>query len=160
MLNKFLNSLSIIIWHKAWVFMATTRRVLAHTMSWNGQHRHNNEDTPGEAKTFKQVVHTSGNNRDASKECLLTWRSFWGCTRYTDCIKSKVDKVEFIESDIVHINVGACSRLSVHIHKGIIVSTRTCTCWLTCAYAIWKITIMCAYARGHDCACIASQQRQ
>ena len=45
--------------HKAWVFMAT-RRDLAHTMSWNGKHRHNNEDIPGEAKTFKQVVHTSG----------------------------------------------------------------------------------------------------
>jgi hypothetical protein len=38
--------------HKAWVFMATARRGLAHTMWW----RHNNEDIPGESKALKQVV--------------------------------------------------------------------------------------------------------
>jgi hypothetical protein len=43
--------------HKAWVFMATIRRVLAHTMPWNGQRRHYYEELQGEAKTFKQVVH-------------------------------------------------------------------------------------------------------
>ena len=45
--------------HKAWVFLATIRRVLAHTMLWNRQHRHSNEDISDESKTFKQVVHTS-----------------------------------------------------------------------------------------------------
>jgi hypothetical protein len=34
--------------YKAWVFMATTRRVLA------------NEDIPVEAETFKQTKYTSG----------------------------------------------------------------------------------------------------
>ena len=47
--------------HKAWVFMATIRRDLAHTIvvEW-AEHRLKNEDIPGEAKSFKQAVHTSG----------------------------------------------------------------------------------------------------
>ncbi len=35
---------------------------------------------------------------------------------------------------MLHIHVGAWSRLSVHTREGIIVSTCTCTCWLMCAY--------------------------
>ena len=56
-LSKAINYPSVMnaynLGHKAWLFMATARRVLAHTMLWNGQHRHNNEDIPGESKTFK-----------------------------------------------------------------------------------------------------------
>ena len=48
------------IGHKAGVFMVTSRQGLAYTMLQNGKHRHSNEDIPDESKTFKQVVHTSG----------------------------------------------------------------------------------------------------
>ena len=47
----------ITLGHKAWVFMATT--ITHNVVEW-AEHRHNNEDIPGEAKTFKQAVHTSG----------------------------------------------------------------------------------------------------
>jgi hypothetical protein len=47
--------------HKAWVFMATTMRVLARTMSWNG---HSTGTTMRiyqiQSNTFKQLVHTCG----------------------------------------------------------------------------------------------------
>ncbi len=65
---------------------------------------HKNEDIPGEAKAFKQAVHTVGNNTDTNKECQLTRRSSWGCTRRAGCIKSKVSKVQFRGSDAEHIN--------------------------------------------------------
>jgi hypothetical protein len=45
--------------HNAWEFMATITLVcLQHVVDWV-EPRHNHEEIPGEAKTFKLVVHTS-----------------------------------------------------------------------------------------------------
>jgi hypothetical protein len=77
------------------------------------------------------VVHTQvQNNRNTNKECLLTWSSSWGHASCTCSTKSQVGKYQLIESDTVHIHVGALSRLCLHT----------------------RIVLMFTYTCGHNCA--------
>jgi hypothetical protein len=52
-----------------------TRAVLEQIMLWNGKHRRDNKEIPGEFKSFKQVEHTSW-EQDAHEQRMAVYLLF------------------------------------------------------------------------------------